>query len=155
LVPEDKIIAADLTDWQYRPRRDFVAVDPVLGRIAFPPNQLPKKVRVAYHYAFSADMGGGAYDRPRVEPAYFRLYRVGEHEPFKRIKEAWDRWQAQLAEWPADKPQNAIIEIADSNVYVEQLLFTLEPGQSLQIRAARHTRPVIRLLDWQTDISYA
>src|SRR5258706_1326405 len=49
-VPIAAIMPADLSDWQYYPPRDRVAVDPVLGRIAFPPSQLPKKnVRVFYH----------------------------------------------------------------------------------------------------------
>ena len=34
-VPLADIVAADLTDWRYRPRHGQVAVDPVLGRIAF------------------------------------------------------------------------------------------------------------------------
>ncbi|HEX8919834.1 MAG TPA: hypothetical protein VF766_00055, partial [Pyrinomonadaceae bacterium] len=46
-----------------------IAVDPVLGRFSFPPSQLPKKgVRVMYHYAFSADIGGGEYSRPLFDP---------------------------------------------------------------------------------------
>ena len=63
-MPVDRIVAADLTGWTYLPRRGTVAVDPVLGRIAFPPQQPPKNgVWVSYRYGFSADMGGGEYDR--------------------------------------------------------------------------------------------
>lgn len=37
-IPIDKIIPADLSSWdRYRPQKDTVAVDPVLGRIVFPP----------------------------------------------------------------------------------------------------------------------
>jgi hypothetical protein len=68
-VPAEAIIPADLSDWQYRPPRKHIAVDPVLGRFAFPPGQLPKKgVRVTYHYGFSADIGGGEYSRPISDP---------------------------------------------------------------------------------------
>lgn len=148
LVPQSAIIPADLTDWQYTPPRDHVAVDPVLGRITFPPNQLPKKnVRVYYHYGFSADIGGGEYDRPIIQPQSSTLYRVGENERFKRIGDA-------LRQWQIDKPADAVIELADSGVYVEPINITLDQDRSLQLRAARsaHTRPVIRLLDWQTDL---
>lgn len=63
-IPADKIVPADLSGWQYRPRPGYVAVDPELGRIAFPPSQLPRYgVVVSYHYGFSADVGGGEYDR--------------------------------------------------------------------------------------------
>ena len=54
-LPANALIAADLSDWQYLPPRGHIAVDPVRGRIAFPPKQLPKKVRVTYYYAFSAE----------------------------------------------------------------------------------------------------
>ena len=42
----------------------LVAVDPVLGRIMFPTRRPPTDVEVTYHYGFSADLGGGEYDRP-------------------------------------------------------------------------------------------
>ncbi|MEM9007240.1 MAG: hypothetical protein AAGE59_27390 [Cyanobacteria bacterium P01_F01_bin.86] len=66
-ISAQRIIPADLSDWQYRPRPGFVAVDPELGRIVFPPSQLPRHgVFVSYHYGFSADVGGGEYDRPLI-----------------------------------------------------------------------------------------
>lgn len=40
-----------------------VAVDPVLGRLAFPEGVQPEEVRVSYAYGFSGDTGGGPYDR--------------------------------------------------------------------------------------------
>jgi hypothetical protein len=68
-IPVEAIVPADLSDWQYTPPLKHVAVDPVLGRFSFPPGQLPKKgVRVMYHYAFSADTGGGEYLRAIFDP---------------------------------------------------------------------------------------
>jgi hypothetical protein len=81
LVPAEAIIPADLTDWQYRPRRGMVAVDPVLGRISFAVGAAPKRVRVTYHYGFSMDMGGGQYDRPLIQPETYRFYRMTEAIP--------------------------------------------------------------------------
>jgi hypothetical protein len=139
------IIPADLSDWQYRPQRGQVAVDPVLGRIAFSPRELPKQgVWVSYHYGFSADIGGGEYDRPISQPAGARIYRVGEGQRFDKISEA-------LKQWGEDNLDNAVIEITDSGVYVEQISIELPENKSLQIRAGNRKRPVIRLLDWQTD----
>jgi hypothetical protein len=70
LVPVDKIIHADLSDWRFTPPFGKVAVDPVLGRFAFHPDQLPEKaVRVGYHYAFSSDIGGGEYQRQLADPS--------------------------------------------------------------------------------------
>src|SRR2546423_1421778 len=39
------------------------AVDPVLGRITFPPGVTPSTVLVDFAYGFSGDLGGGPYDR--------------------------------------------------------------------------------------------
>jgi hypothetical protein len=58
LVDRSRIIAADLSDWQYRPtppshgQPGKVGVDPVLGRIVFPPGHQPREVLVSYYYAF-------------------------------------------------------------------------------------------------------
>jgi len=38
-----------------------VAIDPELGRLAFPPGHPPHGVWVSYHYGFSSDIGGGEY----------------------------------------------------------------------------------------------
>src|SRR6202012_4833103 len=40
-----------------------LSVDPVRGRIAFPPGVTPTSVEVSYTYAFSGDLGAGPYDR--------------------------------------------------------------------------------------------
>lgn len=288
-IPRESIIPADLSDWRYHPPRNHIAVDPELGRISFPIGQLPKQgVWVTYHYGFSADLGGGEYERQLKQPterllfteddlkkpnrlflklrdeqdhvsqylksqfspeerrlldeynqnirpgsstlseenerdennhttsdsveevdstkelqkivvAVFNrvlqsnslynqerfagvtltehtkkllaqnpqgknlirlnrwlledtypqelsksyvLYRVGEGQ---RINEALRRWRRE-------RPRNAIIEITDSGVYVEQINIKLRKNQTLQIRAANRTRPVIRLLDWHTDL---
>src|SRR5262249_26514469 len=42
-IPVGAILAADLTDWAYTPPNGYVAVDPELGRIQFPSNQLPRR----------------------------------------------------------------------------------------------------------------
>ena len=48
-IPKALIIPADLSGWTYHAARNFVAVDPELGRIEFPPDQRPKEgVRVLY-----------------------------------------------------------------------------------------------------------
>jgi len=144
-VPADQIVVADLTDWRYRPRRGQVAVDPVLGRIAFPPGQLLRRaVWVSYHYAFSDDIGGGEYERPLAHPPNTALYTVGGAQGLATISEA-------LNQWRTDRPPSAIIEIVDGRLYVEQLSIELGPGQLLELRAANRLRPTLRLVDWQSD----
>jgi hypothetical protein len=145
-VPPERIVAADLSGWQYLPRRGTVAVDPMLGRIAFPTHQTPRNgVWVSYRYGFSADIGGGEYDRPLSQPNASTLYRVSQGGPLDTLAKALDRWREE-------KAVHAVIEIDDSRVYVEPLHIEFVNGQeSLQLRAANGKRPVIRLLDWQTS----
>ncbi len=144
-IPAEKISPADLSGWKYRPRHGFIAVDPQLGRIAFPPTQLPEQeVVVSYHYAFNSDLGGGEYQRPvRVYPNS-RIYCVGPNAEFPHIHAAY-------AQWSKDEPINAVIQINDSGVYGEQMHFELGDGQHLELRAASGTRPVIFLPDWQAS----
>lgn len=158
-VTLDRIVAADLTDWQYQPEREKVAVDPVLGRIAFATNHAPRGgLRVYYHYAFSADIGGGEYNRPLFQPTTYKLFQVSKKEgdinSIEDALEEWEKWKA--ANPPSDpdnpKPRNAIIEITDSGVYTEeQLSISLGKNESLQIRAANRKRPVIDLTEREPD----
>lgn len=148
------IVAADLTDWRYHPPEGKVAVDPVLGRIAFSPRKTPEgRVRVIYHYAFSADIGGGEYNRPLFQPNPYYLLRVSKEDggDFHSITAALHFWRDWKQGHP-DEAHHAVIEITDSGVYTEERLrVQLEEGERLQIRAANRKRPVIRLLDRHPD----
>ena len=146
LVSPSQIVVADLTDWQYQPEEQQIAVDPISGRIAFSPDFAPSGVWVSYFYGFSANIGGGEYGRslsqPDVDAEKLALLKVGENSDFDSIEAAYQHW----IEVQENQP-HAIIEIQDSGVYTEQLNFVLRHGHSLQLRAAYRTRPVIRLLD--------
>ena len=146
-IPATDIVPADLTDWAYRARPGRVAVDPVLGRIAFPPGRAPADgVWVSYHYGFSADLGGGEYQRARPAIGGRRVYTVGSGGEDATIMAAVGRWRADKA---ADATaQDAVIEVLDSGVYTEPIDIPLDEGDRLELRAAPGTRPVIMLLDW-------
>src|SRR5262249_1695439 len=167
-IPIEAIIPTDVSDWQYTQPLKHIAVDPVLGRFAFPldQDQLPKKgVRVMYHYGFSAGIGGGEYARPILNPSARavqnadpqdstktisetvepRFYRVGEGQSLRHLRDALDHWREE-------KPPDAVIEITDSGIYVEPVNIHLHVGQTLQLRGANGARPVIRMLDWQMDL---
>ena len=174
-LPREAIIPADLKGWRYRAPRDHVLVDPERGRIIFPPGQLPKKgIKVSYYYGFSSDIGGGEYLRQLTQPELFTLYRVRKtprqsgDKTFPTIQEALSQWRTDKEKQQADSQQeksadqqgqpdeaalrlqNAVIEIADSDVYTEReaLIIALQKNESLQLRAANRTRPVIRMLDY-------
>jgi hypothetical protein len=166
-IPASSVIIADLENWQYRAPNNKVVLDPERGRMVFPARQLPKcGVTTYYRYGFSADLGGGEYDRKLSQPADARMYFVGSDGDFPTIN-------AALAKWAADKlaaaassaaPSaagsavptaktsiSAVIEITDSAVYTEKLTLQLDAYESLQIRAANERRPVIRLLDYMAS----
>ncbi len=154
-IPAEQIIPANLSDWNYVPPRDHVAVDPVLGRFIFPPKQLPKRgVWVSYQYGFSADMGGGEYVRPLSQANGAQLIRVVGQEELRVALQYWQRQPGADGSDTThpDQPRDAVIELADSGVYVLPINILLRAGHSLQIRAAQRTRPVLRLLDWKTDL---
>lgn len=267
LISPEQIIIADLGDWNYQLEQDYIAVDPELGRMIFPIRQLPKNgVWVSYHYGFSADIGGGEYDRTLLDSTAHFLLDVGDiQEPAifssqqdasalsdflrsqfssdtQRLLDAYtspppepaliaallpelnqlllgkslydeqrfasitlsaktkrlvqqnlqgkelircnrllleEAFPSQIrkhyahytvsqtsrgyyqtiteaiSQWQRDKPHNAVIEIIDSGVYVERINIELEKNQSLQLRAANHKRPVIRILDWRTSLGDA
>ena len=139
LILPEQIVPADLSDWSYTPPKNKVAVDPELGRIALNPyDKAPSKgLRVFYHYGFSADLGGGEYNRKVLWSAPFEV-TVGENEECKTIGAALERWRAR-------KPSSATIRIVDSREYVEKLDISLEKDQNLHLCASNWTRPVIRL----------
>jgi hypothetical protein len=150
-VPLDQIMPADLSAWAYRPRGREVAVDPVLGRIAFAPRNAPESgVWVSYSYAFSDRTGGGEYDRA-IQPAAGRpVYQVGpDAGQDHTLMDAVRRWYADKRADP--RKRRAVIEIRDSGVYEEPIEIDLEPGDRLELRAAQRTRPVIRLLNWYSN----
>ena len=159
-VPFSAIKIADLDDWQYRAPKDHVVIDPERGRMVFPVRQLPKQgVTVFYQYGFSADLGGGEYDRPLSQPADARIYFVGSDGDYPTIDAALAQWAADKLTVAAASPVptgaratlSAVIEITDSAAYTEKLALQLDPYESLQIRAATGRRPVIRLLDYMAS----
>jgi hypothetical protein len=140
-VPASRIIPADLSDWRFRPPHGYVAVDPELGRLAFPPTQSPTRdVIVSYYYAFGCDIGGGEYRRALDVPSGARIYRVGEGAGYRTIAQAIDVWKYES--W-----ERAVIEVVDNGVYGEEINIELGAKRSLEIRSANQRRPVINLLD--------
>jgi hypothetical protein len=145
VAPTDIIVCdlsnADLTTWAHQPA-DRVAIDPVLGRIAFPENKTD--VRVTCHYGFSADMGGGEYER---EGTF--VPSEGGTEP---IRVSPDNHATIDAAFGALGTATGAIEIADSGRYQEALTIVAAPNQKIELRAANGRRPSIIL---EGDLSMA
>jgi hypothetical protein len=155
-VPVERLVAADLTDWAYRPRRDTVAVDPELGRIAFPPGQAPQGLWVSYRYGTSAEIGGGTYPRRLSRPAPGTFHQtVSRSRPYPKgsvrsIATAIARWEKVR-----DRQPTCVVEILDGEVYSDPILVSVRRGESVEVRAAQRTRPVIHLVDRNRNASDA
>ena len=130
---------ADVGDgtWAHQPS-DTVAIDPVLGRIAFPANQSPPStVQVTFHYGFSADMGGGEYERAASFDALL--------QPVRQVI-APDTIQTALNARRA----GGVVEISDNGRYSETLTVVVNAGQRLELRAANQHRPTLAVSDMIT-----
>lgn len=144
-ITPDAIQCRDLSNWA-RPAAGRVAVDVRRGRIAFAAGEEPAKVVVRFAYGFSADMGGGPYDRraalelatgdPRVRLA------VSKAGVITTLQQA-------IAEWEALGKPAAVISIEDNCVYGGVLAVDLPASGRLAIVAAERCLPSVRLVgDW-------
>lgn len=141
-IPSEDIRICDLSDadatkkWAHVPVSK-ITVDPVLGRLAFPPLSGPgakREVEVTYHYSFGADIGGGEYERKAS---------FADHPPGVRIVRV-----------PTDQPSvqsglnalgllGGIVEIQDSGRYQETLHIHASANTIVELRAANDKRPTI------------
>ncbi len=122
-------------DWVNMPQTK-VAVDPVLGRIAFPSSVAPpQKVLVNYYYGFSDKIGGGEYARSDSFMSELEIVQVPGQQP---------TIQAALN---ALAQTGGIIEITDNAYYIETPSIKIADGKKIEIRAQDKQRPVLVLND--------
>jgi phage tail-like protein len=95
------------------------ALDPIRGRLGFPPGAIPHDVRVTYSFGFSANLGGGPYDRPA--PAVRtddKLWRALVMRNTMRGPGVYQSFREALAAWAADPERpDGLIRIGDSAVH--------------------------------------
>jgi hypothetical protein len=144
-VDIDAIDACNLSDvaggsWAYQPPPGRVAIDPVLGRIAFgdPQTQPPL---VTFNYGFSAEMGGGEYGRAKTFSESSTVINVGKNETITTIGDGLNELATLLNADP--KLEGGVVEIVDNDHYVELLNINVPAGKKVEIRAAGKRRPVL------------
>nr|WP_320192957.1 hypothetical protein [uncultured Desulfobacter sp.] len=158
LIDDSQIIACNLADtgtgaWAHQPPEvddgAKVFVDPVLGRIALPQSLKPgNSVTVNFHYGFSADLGGGAYERADT----FNLTQTPEtpviHIPGEQAT-ILDAFQEASNRY-ANGHKSVVIEIRDNGRYAEAITCLLKENQRIELRAANGFRPTLVLQqDWE------
>ncbi len=151
-VDSSQIHSCDLSDleeggdWAHvpsLPAQNYIAVDPVLGRMAFPTDDPDRDVRARFHYGYSAKIGGGEYERTDM----FDPDLPGNHTVLlgESIQEALD-----------DATGGGVIQIGQqgdesspSDRYVELLDITVEgasnaeEGRTLEVRSMNGGRSTI------------
>jgi hypothetical protein len=148
-VPAEDIICKDLRNWD-QPPAGKVAVDVRLGRLAFEENEVPGTVLASYAYGFSADIGGGPYDRRRRATLPHQPSSpdtVADPEalgPSIRVSTAGGGTITDaLQDWEDANRPRAVIQIDDSRTYREDLTIDLHAGGVLVIQAANRRRPTL------------
>lgn len=172
-IPPREILICDLSDWRDPPtsinytKADGsivpspirVAVDPRLGRIAFPSSAAPGatlEIFVYYCYGFSSDIGGGPYDRryhsvsedtdvgqpsdsvayPDAYDDFIQVSKTAALAPHQTINSA-------LGAWVPATNEKTVIQVEDSRTYNENLVINLSGTAELIIQAENGQRPVI------------
>lgn len=155
-IPADEILVADLSLWQLpptskqytpagsatsQPKAVSVAVDPKLGRITFPSGTSRDAVEVDYAYGFSADMGGGPYDRSSLVDASFAArvtWQAGVGKDVTLVpQQIFDNLGDAITAWSSQPPGTAgVIAVLDSRTYEETLSIDVPEGSELLIVAA-------------------
>ncbi|HVQ07045.1 MAG TPA: hypothetical protein VMS43_01285 [Allosphingosinicella sp.] len=136
----DEVESCDLSDmiggWAHMPAAgEKVAIDPVLGRIALPPDRIGD-VTVSFHYGFSAPIGGGPYPRA----AAFAALATGQIR--LRVPTDHATVQAALDALPA---AGGIVEIVDNGRYEETVTIAVGADAAIELRAADGFNPHLAL----------
>lgn len=139
--PHDPIDPGELADLEGAPGPEVPApnallrVDPELGRMAFPQPEAGE-VRVTYHQAFPAPIGGGEYNRAAslVSPAGGTPVIA-----FPSVEHA--SLQAALDALP---PDGGIVEITANDIFAAPTSITASGGAEVGLRAADGVRPILR-----------
>ena len=143
-IPRDQVRACDLSDdgplWAHQPPNGIYAIDPVLGRIALPldvidTNADPASVSVSYHQGFSAEMGGGEYERENsfvlTDNAVTIQVPTIQHPTIQSALDALGG--------------TGVVEIINNNRFEEALSVDVAEYGTIELRAANERCPHLAL----------
>ena len=142
-IPPGGIMCRNLSNWD-RPPAGRVAVDVGLGRITFAAGEEPKRsLQVSYNYGFSADIGGGPYDRrdrlTEIIPGLIDELSVGAGKTYATLASALNDWADPLK----FNRSPAVIRIYDSATYDANLSIDLPKNGLLVIDCENGERPTL------------
>jgi hypothetical protein len=146
-VFQPQITCAVLRPWPAsRPTGMVIKIDVKNGRLAVGDGFVATgPVDVFFHYGFSANMGGGTYDRRKwvvrrdltPAPKVYRVEEGGTAPLFPSLA-------AAILQWQTDQRPQAIISILDSRSYATPNSIVLRNEGRLAIEAADGQRPLLQ-----------
>lgn len=157
-IPSTEIIVCNLSEWPELPT-EKTEIDPVLGRIVFPDDQTQPPF-ATFYYGFSAEMGGGEYNRLSSFDTRQTEVRNDQGQPIVITVDNTLNPASTIADALAHKdlkPNGGTIEILNSGRYEEKLTIDAK-GQPngkrklIVIRAADKHRPTL-VLNGDLEIS--
>jgi hypothetical protein len=137
-IPRDRVRVCDLSDdgpaWAHTPEDDTFGIDPELGRVALPGNVAdPAEVSMTHHTGFSADMGGGEYER-RNSFSMQDSAPVRVPDDFSTVQDALNALGGA-----------GVVEITDNGRYEESLDIAVAVDAAIELRAANERNPHLAL----------
>jgi hypothetical protein len=137
-VKSDDVTICDLSDirgeWAHmNDHSDKFSVDPVLGRILAPVGfKSNLSLLVSFYHGFSADIGGGEYER---SSSFINGNESALHvpKPISKIQDALNKVR-----------DGGVVEIEDSGYYMQNLTIEVNENKRIELRAANLCRPFIK-----------
>lgn len=155
-----QIVCGRLDPWPTeQPAGNVIVVDVRSGRLALGDKRnVAQPVDVCFHYGFSAEIGGGSYDRrERLEQATTtysvraQATQAGEYATLVGTPAQ----PGALDAWLKDGRPNAIIAIADSRTYQLPASISLPNEGWLTIQAANGERPLLSAAGSSAELTVA
>ena len=144
---DPQIVCCRLKPWPaHQPTGQVIAVDVEHGRMAVGDGfgDATSSMDVSYHYGFSADLGGGPYERGKwiIKPSLADLQLLVQQDT--PPAGGFTTLAAALTEWENQGKPDTIITILDNRTYEEALRIEPADQARLALEAANGVRPHIR-----------
>lgn len=140
-VPPGQVRCRNLETWA-QPTGNIVGIDVHRGRMAFGTTFPAQGVDVFYHYGFSADLGGGPYQRNKwLVDAGVSAVRLNVRE--NGVAPDFPTLNAAIAAWVMGGRPNTVITILDNRNYTLASPLSLADKAFLVIQADDRKRPHI------------
>ena len=138
-IPINELISMDLSTWT-KPPIGKIAVDVTHGRIALAEGASISNLKLNYSYGFSADLGGGPYNRKSS-------LAINNAENYFRVNKSLNNnLNTAFTAWLESDAKESVIQITDNGIYDEAINWNieLEEPRILYIEAADGYRPTLR-----------